>query len=91
MGEDEFMSIRKDISAKRWTKVVSGWGKYSVDYGISVTNGQGKYRCYLAGIPFPFSSGKLPSPAVTLNVIGYGEIKVYSDENCVCVLNPVGP
>lgn len=89
--EDEPVSIYKDIPAKKWTKVVSGWGKYSVDYGISVSSGQGKYKCYVAGVPFPASSGNLPSPVVTLNVIGYGEIKVYSTEKCTCVLVPVGP
>lgn len=79
-----------DTPAKKWTRVTTGWGKFSVTYGIRVAEGKGKYRCYVAGIPFPVSSGDLPAE-VTLNVVGYGEIKVFSTMNTSCTLVPVGP
>jgi hypothetical protein len=79
------------LPAGKWTRVAQGWGYYSVDYGISTGAQGGRYRCYTAPLPFPYSSGSLPNPRVTHRVIGYGSVWLFSPTETSYSLVPVGP
>jgi hypothetical protein len=78
------------LPAKKWVKVVEGWGFYSVRYGASTSDKVGEYRTYTSPIPWPVSSGKLPDE-ITHQVRGYGSIWLYSPVDTTYYLNPVGP
>ena len=83
-------SVTGQLPADRWTKVLWGWGKYSVSYSAWVTTAGGRYRCYTAPLPWPASSGNLPA-VITHNVVGYGDCWLYSPTPATYVLTPVFP
>ena len=60
------------LPANKWTKVIWGWGWYSVRYSIRTGAAGGAYRTY----PI-YSSGALPSQ-ITHNVRPYGDIWLFS-------------
>ena len=78
------------LRAGQWTKVLWGWGYYSVDYGASIDASGGEYRCYTAPLPWPVSSGTLPH-VITHRVIGYGDCWLYSPVEATYYLVPVFP
>jgi hypothetical protein len=73
------------LPANKWTKVISGWGWYAVDYGISTAAPGGRYRTYPV-----YSSGSLPRQ-VTHQVRVYGDIWLFSPVATSWQANPVGP
>jgi hypothetical protein len=75
-------SVSGSLRGDRWTRVVFGWGYYSVAYGIRTQDPGGRYRCYTA---------PLPDPYVTHRVIGYGDIWLYSPVDTTYLLVPVFP
>ncbi len=83
--------ISGSLPANQWTRVLQGWGYYSVDYGIRVNDPGGKYRCYTAPIPWPISEGSLPNPRVTHRVIGYGDVWLFCPVSTTYTLVPVFP
>jgi hypothetical protein len=83
-------SIAGSLQGGKWKKVTWGWGWYSISYGASTSARGSKFRCYTAPIPWPISSGNLPNQ-VTLRVIGYGDIWLFSPTTCQYQLVPVGP
>ncbi|MBX6391794.1 MAG: hypothetical protein IRZ08_22870 [Frankia sp.] len=70
--------VTGSLRANSWTRVRSGWGYLSIDYGISTADPGGEYRAYTAPLPFPISSGPLPDSDVTFRVIGYGSLWLWS-------------
>jgi hypothetical protein len=78
------------LQAGKWKKVLWGWGKYSIRYGARIGAEGGQYRCYTAPIPWPVSSGSLPDE-ITHNVLGYGDVWLYSPVDTNYYLIPVGP
>jgi hypothetical protein len=78
------------LTANTWTRVLYGWGKYSVRYAASVSEIGGKYRCYTAPLPMPVSSGDLPT-TVTHMVMGYGDVWLYCPQDATYSLIPLGP
>lgn len=78
------------LPADRWTRVVYGWGKYSVRYAAFTGATGGKYRCYVAFVPWPISSGQLPGE-ITHTVVGYGDVWLYSPTATTYRLEPLGP
>ena len=80
-----------ELAADSWTRVLSGWGYFSVEYGISVSVPGGRYRCYTAPLPWPWSSGDLPNPQVTHRVIGYGDVWLHVPAPATYRIVPVFP
>lgn len=79
------------LPARKWTRVLYGWGKYSLGYSVQVGHGvRGQYRCYTTPLPWPVSSGELPAQ-VTHHVYGYGDVWLYAEEATNYHLVPVGP
>ncbi|MBV9173148.1 MAG: hypothetical protein JOZ81_24040 [Chloroflexi bacterium] len=83
------------LSAGDWTKVLWGWGSYSVTYSVSLTASvAGAFRCYTAPVPWPVSTGTIPahgSTELTHEVIGYGDVWLYCPVNTDYILATVGP
>jgi hypothetical protein len=71
------------LQAGKWTKVISGWGWYSVRYAIQVNVSGGQYRTYPV-----YSSGVLPA-WVTHNVRPYGDIWLYAPTAAMWTANPI--
>ena len=71
------------LPANKWTKVISGWGWYSVRFSIRTGAPGGKYRTYPV-----YGSGNLPAE-VTHQVVGYGDIWVYSPTATTWYANPI--
>lgn len=76
--------VTGELKAGEWTKVLWGWGFYSVDYYASISMSGGKYRCY------PGGSGDLPR-RITHTVAFYGDCWLYSPGDATYALWPVGP
>jgi hypothetical protein len=78
------------LPADKWTKVLWGWGKYSVRYSAYTDAPGAKFRCFSAPVPWPIASGPLPSE-VTHTVVGYGDVWLYCPEDTQYYLHPLGP
>ena len=50
--------VTGSLRAGSWTRVVYGWGYFSVDYGISIADSGGRDRAYTAPIPWPAADGQ---------------------------------
>jgi len=84
------------LEARKWRRVVYQFGTLQVlKYAIFISSTRnGAYRCYTAPVPFPVASGTLTArqnTQVTLTVLGYGDIWIYSPDQCEYALYPVGP
>jgi hypothetical protein len=78
------------LRANQWTKVLWGWGYYSVNYAASTNSTGGQYRGYTAPVPWPISSGSLPN-TITHRVIGYGDVWLFSPVDTTYTLTPTFP
>jgi hypothetical protein len=77
------------LRANQWTKVLWGWGWYSVNYNASIGVPGGQYRSYSNPFPFPIGSGPLPA-RITHSVYGYGDVWLFSPADASYQLIPVG-
>lgn len=80
------------LPAGRWTKVLWGWGWYSINYTVRVSAPGCEYRTYAPPFPWPSSSGTLsPASATRIEhaVRGYGDVWIYSPTNATASLTPV--
>jgi len=82
------MSRQGILAAGRWTKVLWGWGLYSISYRATTNPPGGEYRCYTTPSPFPIASGILPG-RVKHSVVGYGDVWFFSPVRASFLLNPV--
>lgn len=78
------------LAGGTWTKVLSGWGYYSVRYYATTGAAGSRYDCYTPPAPWPSSSGPLPAE-ITHVVRGYGDCWFYSPVETWYALYPVGP
>ncbi|MDX6698625.1 MAG: hypothetical protein QOE65_2022 [Solirubrobacteraceae bacterium] len=76
------------LPANRWTKVLWGWGFYTVRYHASISAQGGQFKCYSAPSPFPIASGPLPN-RITHTVVGYGDVWLLSPVAASYSLVPV--
>lgn len=80
-------AVSGPLRAGEWTKVLWGWGYYSVRYTTSTSAPGGEYRCYSPPWPWPTSSGGLPA-YITHRVNGYGDCWLRSPVDATYYLNP---
>ena len=83
---------RASLPAGRWTKVLWGWGWYSINYSVTVSAPGCEYRTYAPPLPWPSSSGKLSATGSTRiehAVRGYGDVWFFSPVNATYTLTPV--
>jgi hypothetical protein len=76
------------LRANQWTKVLWGWGWYSLAYNISISAPGGEYRCYTTPFPWPIGSGTLPGRVIH-SVYGYGDVWLFSPTDATYQLTPV--
>jgi hypothetical protein len=76
------------LPADKWTRVASGVGYYTVRYAARASADGVQYHSYTGFIRL--SSGTLPAE-VTLRVIGYGAIWLYSSTDTTWSLTALGP
>jgi hypothetical protein len=73
------------LPAGKWTKVIWGWGWYSVQYAVRTGAPGGQYRVYPV-----YSSGPLPAQ-ITHQVRVYGDIWLFSPIDTQWGADPIGP
>jgi hypothetical protein len=81
------------LNPGEWTRVLSGWGYYTVDYGVTVT-ADCEFRCNIALVPFPWSTGELRPNGVnriTHRVVSYGDVWFLSNTDARYAIYPVYP
>jgi hypothetical protein len=71
------MSTSGNLRANEWTKVASGWGKFSISVRVALSQGTGQYRSYIALWPWPVASGSIPG-TVSHVAYGYGSVWLWS-------------
>jgi hypothetical protein len=80
--------VRGTLTAGRWTKVLWGWGSFTVYYRAETNPPGGEYRCYCAPVPWPISSGALPA-RIAHTVVVYGDVWLMSPVTANFALTPV--